>query len=84
MIAQYGISAQGRLFFQKLINLQGCHNTVHYYGIRPHRAGFFLEMNKRTVSPDQTSVVILDALYQFLSTVELVDKELFGHPKIVP
>ena len=49
IIAQYGISVQGRVIFQKKINAKGCHSTVHYYGIRPHRAGFFMEINKRTV-----------------------------------
>ena len=36
----YGISVQGRVFFQKLINAHGCHSTVHYYGIKLHRARF--------------------------------------------
>ena len=49
IITQYGISAQGRVFFEKQINAQGCYSAAHYYGVRPHRAGFFMEINKRTV-----------------------------------
>ena len=42
--------AQGRIFFQKQINAQGCHRSVHYCGIRPHRAAFFLDLNKCSLS----------------------------------